>query len=421
LAKNDSATNRPANRPDAGIFNPDEERLAHALISRGLLTRDEVQQCRPASPEEAGPPKLLARLVRSGFLTANQARRAAQELGALLGQQIPGYQLMEKLGNGSMGTVYKARQLSMNRLVAVKILHPRLAANPEYLNRLTREAHLAAKLGHNNVIAAIDVGQAGTLNYFVMEYVEGVTIKQELEAGKVYLERDALEITLQVARALQHAHRRGLIHRDVKPANIVLTGDRVAKLADIGMAREADDRALARAEKGMTIGTPFYMAPEQIHGREDVDGRADIYSLGATLYHMVTGQPPFPGTKVDEVLQAHLEQELTPPDHLNTALSAGLGEVVEFMMAKKRRQRYPTAEDVILDLECLLNGDPPKLARQGINASSLQELVGGEVEEEPEATGRRRSASGNQAVWLGILGALLGLSFLVNLILIARR
>src|SRR5262249_4341525 len=161
---------------------------------------------------------LLARLVKAGFLTANQARRAAQELPLLLGQQIPGYQLMEKLGQGSMGTVYKARQLSMNRLVAVKVLQPRLAANPEYLQRFTREAHLAAKLSSNNVVQAIDVGSAGPLHYFVMEYVEGTTIRQELDAGKVYGEHEAVEIAVQIAQALQHAHRRQLVHRDIKPS-----------------------------------------------------------------------------------------------------------------------------------------------------------------------------------------------------------
>jgi serine/threonine-protein kinase len=407
---------------DAPGLDADEERLAHALISRGLLTREEVQQCRPLSSAEAGPRLLLSRLVRAGFLTSNQARRAAHEIDALLGQQIPGYQLLEKLGQGSMGTVYKARQLSMNRLVAIKVLHPRLSANPEFLKRLTREAHLAAKLSHNNIIGAIDVGSAGNIHYFVMEYVEGVTIKDELEAGKVYSEQEALEITLQVARAIQHANRRGLIHRDVKPANIVLTADRVPKLADIGMARETDDTALARAERGMTIGTPFYMAPEQIHGREDIDVRADIYSLGATLYHMVTGQPPFPGTKVDDVLKAHLEQELTPPDHLNTKLSSGLGEVVEFMMAKKRRRRYRSADDLIIDLECLLNGQPPRLARQQIEQATLEELAAGErdFESDSEEAGGGESAV-NYPVWLGVLAVLLALSLLMNVFLVSTR
>jgi serine/threonine-protein kinase len=333
-----------------------------------------------------------------------------------------------------MGVVYKARQLSMNRLVAIKVLHPRLAGNTEFMKRLTREAHLAAKLGHNNIIQAIDVGSAGNIHYFVMEYVEGVTIKQILEGytvkhadgreekvpPRVFSEREAVEIILQVAQALQHAHRRQLIHRDIKPANIVLTAEGVAKLADIGMARETDDQALARAEKGMTIGTPYYMAPEQIHGREDIDSRADIYSLGATLYHMVIGRPPFPGSKVDDVLKAHLEEELVPPDHLNVSLSSGLGEVVEFMMAKKRSRRYQTPGDLIIDLECLLNGEPPKLARQRIEATTLEELAAGETEGPDDEAVTVARGSQSHVLWLSVLGVLLGLSLLFNLILLLR-
>jgi serine/threonine-protein kinase len=396
----------------------DEERLAHALISRGLLTREEVQSC-PASPQgQLGAEALLARLVAAGLLTANQARRAAREMSTLLGQQIPGYALMEKLGHGSMGTVYKARQLSMNRLVAIKVLHPRLAANQEFLQRFTREAHLAARLSHNNIVQAIDVGSAGTVHFFVMELVEGRTIRDELNEDKVYDEREAVEIVVQIAQALQHAGRRGLVHRDVKPGNIVLTAEGVAKLADLGMARERDDAQLARREKGLAIGTPYYIAPEQIEGREDIDPRADLYALGATLYHMVTGRPPFYSEDIDEVFRAHLEEELTPPDHLNQKLSSGLGEVVEILMAKDRRQRYRTADDLIIDLECLLNGEAPKLARQRIEAATLRELTEGEAEEEREPP---PAISPVAWVCIGVVGGLLALSLLVNLILLLRR
>jgi serine/threonine protein kinase len=196
-----------------GTARIDEERLAHALISRGLLTREEAQSCRPSAGGEVGAEALLARLVAAGLLTANQSKRALEELETMLGQQIPGYQLLEKLGQGAMGTVYKARQLSMNRLVAVKVLHPRLASNPEFLPRLTREAHLAAKHSHNNVIQAIDVGSAGPLHYFVMELVEGKTIREILESGKIFEDRDGVEIVLKIAHALQDAHRRGRIDR----------------------------------------------------------------------------------------------------------------------------------------------------------------------------------------------------------------
>ncbi len=400
-----------------GTARTDEERLAHALISRGLLTREEVQNCRQGA--ESGPEALLARLVAAGFLTANQAKRAGKELETLLGQQIPGYQLLEKLGQGAMGTVYKARQMSMNRLVAVKVLHSRLVANPEFLGRLTREAHLAARLSHNNIIQAIDVGSAGPLHYFVMELVEGQTIREGLEAGKVYEEREAIEIILQIAQALAHAHRRGLIHRDVKPANIVLTTDGIAKLADLGMARETDDAALARREKGIAMGTPYYMAPEQIRGRQNIDGRADLYALGATLYHMVTGKPPYYYPEIDRVLMAHLEEELTPPDHVNQKLSSGLGEVVEFLMTKERRRRYQKAEDLIIDLERLLTGEAPKLARQQMQTSTLAALSEGEAEESQAA--HRSSGPANAWMWIAILGGLFALSFLMNLILLVRH
>jgi len=408
--------------PQSAGSNVDEERLAHALISRGLLTREEYQDYKKTEQAatdscKSGPEALLLRLLKAGLLTASQARRARQEIAQLLNQQIPGYQIVEKLGQGSMGTVYKARQLSMNRLVAIKILLPRLAGNQEFLERFTREAHLAAKFSSNNIVQAIDVGSAGPLHYFVMEFVEGTTIRQLVDQGKVFTEREAVEIVLQVAQALSHAHCRGLIHRDVKPANIILTVDGIAKLADLGLARETADRALARAEKGLMIGTPFYISPEQILGREDVDTRADIYGLGATLYHMVTGQPPFADGKTEEILEAHLKQELTPPDHLQTALSAGLGEVVEFMMAKDRRQRYQTPDDLIIDLECLLNGEPPKLARQRLEAASLARLAEGEDDEEDDRTARRR---GVPLLWLGIGAALLALSLLANLFLLLR-
>jgi serine/threonine-protein kinase len=336
------------------------------------------------------------------------------ELAQPAGDRIPGYQLLEKLGQGAMGTVYKARQISMNRLVAIKVLLPRLAADPEFMERIQREAHLAAKLSHNNIIQAIDVGVAGKIHYFVMEYVEGTSLRKELLKGRSFSEREAVDITLQVARALQHAWKRGLIHRDIKPANIVLTPEGVVKLADLGMARETSDWELAKAEGGLAIGTPYYMAPEQIEGDQDIDVRADIYSLGATLYHLVTGQPPFPGKNVDQVLDAHLKEELVPPDHINTSLSAGLGEVVEFMMVKDRRQRYQTPDDLILDLELLLRGERPKLVNQRPASGAIQGL------EEGEAEGIHSQSDNHLIVWLIVLGLGLVASLLLNLVLLMR-
>jgi serine/threonine-protein kinase len=305
----------------------------------------------------------------------------------------------------------------MNRLVAVKVLHHKLAARPGYMERLQREAHLAARLSHNNIVQAIDSGSAGPLHYFVMELAEGRTIRQELDAGKVYGEREAVDVALQIAQALAHAHRRGLIHRDVKPANIVVTPDGVAKLADLGVALPTSDERLTRSERGLICGTPHYIAPEQVRAEAAIDGRADLYSLGATLYHMVTGQPPYPVEGTEAALAAHLDEELVPPDHLNARLSAGLGEVIELLLAKEPGERYRNAEDLAVDLECLLNGEPPKVARHQIEAATLHALAEGEAEEEEPA------AAPPPWAWaaLAVTGGLLALSVLLNLILLLRR
>jgi serine/threonine-protein kinase len=410
-------------KPEPSAARQDEERLAHALISRGLVTRDEVQACKPGRSGPYGPEALLRRLVRAGHLTAGQAERARQELEALLTQRIPGFQLLEKLGQGSMGVVYKARQLSMNRLVAVKILHARLSTDAGFLAALKREAHLAARLSHNHIVQAIDVGQAGPLHYFVMELVEGRTIREELDAGKVFGEAEAVTIILQVARALEHAAGRGLVHRDVKPANIVLTKEGVAKLADLGMARDTEDSVRARKERGIMMGTPYYIAPEQIRGRVNIDVRADLYALGATLYHMVTGRPPFPYRDVEAVLKAHLKEEVTPPDHLNPALSSGLGEVVETLLAKDRRARYRNAGELALDLESLLRGEPPRLARPKLESDTLRALAEGDEDEDEADEAERGDPGLVRRLWLGVavLGGLLFLSVLGNLLLLLRR
>jgi len=404
----------PAAKPDSLTISVEEEKLRHALVSRGLITPEDWQHIRNSLEPGSGLGPILAKLVQSGSLTSSQAQRVAIDLPDLTKQQIPGYKLLEQIGQGSMGKVFKARQLSMDRIVAIKVLKPNLASNKEFLERFTREAHLAAKFNSNHVIQAIDVGHTGTINYFVMEYVEGVTIKEELEKGKIYEEAEAIDIVLQIARALQSAQRRNLIHRDVKPANIILTNDGTAKLADLGMGRALTGEAHIEKEKGLTMGTPHYMAPEQIRGKSDVDSRADIYSLGATLFHMVTGRPPFPFATIDEVLKAHLKEDLTPPDHINTKLSAGIGEVVEFMMAKSRKKRYPSPDELILDLECLQRDEPPKFARQHMTAA-IETLADEEEEEEdpdqPQVVPLK---------WALILAGVLAFSCVGNMFLLLR-
>ena len=266
-------------------------------------------------------------------------------------QQIPGYQILQKLGAGAMAVVFKARQLSLNRIVAVKVLPKKLSADEEYVRRFYDEGRSAAKLNHPNIVQAIDVGEAHGYHYFVMEYVEGRTVYEELCDGKVYGEHEALGVALQMARALQHAHSQGLLHRDVKPKNIMLTTGGLAKLMDMGLARVADDAKAIADERGKLYGTPYYISPEQIVGKSDLDFRCDIYGLGATLYHMVTGQPPFDGKDAKEVMLKHCKEPLVPPDRHNIDLSFGTVKVIQKMMAKDRSNRHHSTESLIEDLQ----------------------------------------------------------------------
>jgi serine/threonine protein kinase len=344
------------------------EDLSRSVLRDRLATREEVTKCEElwrAQPEEGARRSLLEILVAEQAVTPNQARRV-MNASAAPQNQIPGYQLLERVGQGSMGVVYKARQLSMNRLVAIKVLAPRFAMNREFIDRFQREALLAAQLSNGNIVQAIDVGEANGINFFIMEYVEGVSVQHELERGRRFDEKEALTIGMQIGFALEHAAKRALVHRDIKPANILLGKDAVAKLADLGLARMTSDLETIRNETGQSVGTAFYISPEQIRGQEDVDVRSDIYSLGATLYHMTAGRPPFPGATIAEQLQSHLKDPLVEPQYLNRDLTKGFGELISYMMAKDRNNRYRRPADLVADMRSVMQRGGPFVARETI-------------------------------------------------------
>jgi serine/threonine-protein kinase len=357
--------------------------LGRLVVDNKFATPHEVQLClsKLEQLKAAGRTFTLSEiLVKAGFVTPSQLKRLANPADDSMSQslqQIPGFMVMQKIGAGAMASVYKAKQLSLDRIVAIKILPKRLSEDPEFVTRFIKEGRAAAKLNHNNIVQAIDVGEYGGYHYFVMEFVDGKTVYDELAVKKTYAEKEALDTIMQVARALEHAHARGFIHRDVKPKNIMITKDGVAKLADMGLAREASDAVAAAAEKGRAYGTPYYISPEQIRGVVDVDFRADIYSLGATLYHMVTGKVPFEGPSPSAIMHKHLKEPLVPPDHLNSTLSTGFAEVVERMMAKDRDQRYASTTDLLVDLERVQRGEPPLQARSGYADKLLETLSDG--------------------------------------------
>ena len=411
----------------------DDSQLEKSMLRRGLATAAEIEACKSqrkqlVAKENDVPKSLLEIMVEAKVLTRSQMTRLVQESGEANRKfQIPGYQMLQKLGKGSMGVVYKAKQQSVDRVVAIKILLEPLAQNKEFIKRFEREAMIAAKLSHNNVVNAIDAGVIDGHYFFVMEYVEGPTIKDFLDKNKTFDEKEALRITLAIAEALKHAAQRGLIHRDIKPENVILTKEGEVKLADLGLARLTDDDKWVLSEAGMAIGTPYYISPEQVRGQTNIDIRADIYSLGATLYHMVTGRVPYGGETPNEVMRKHVDPNvvLVPPDHLNSRLSGGLGMVVETMMAKNREHRYQTPDDLILDIKCLQRGEGPMIAGQ--KPDTLLALAEGELDSE-----RRRSASEEELVQLAsyvnnrhhliaTMAMLLAVSLITNLILFVVR
>ncbi len=390
-------------------------------IDQGLCTDEELRQSLEEleSRSKLNPAILKDLMIELGYITASQAERLKTGIkeSKVAAHKIPGYKILGKLGAGAMAVVYKARQLSLNRMVAIKILPKRFSENPEYVERFYKEGQAAGRLNHPNIVQAIDVGEAGGYHYFVMEYVEGKTIADDLTAGNVFEEAEALDIIIQVANALAHAHACSLIHRDVKPKNIMISTNGTVKLADMGLARETTDIEAAQSEAGKAYGTPYYIAPEQIRGKIDIDGRADIYGLGATLYHMLTGRVPFMAEDSADVMRKHLREKLIPPDHINTSLSAGVSEVIEIMMAKRKENRYNDIEELLTDLEALRQGQSPLQAHRRFDVSMLEQLEKGDAVEVKEE-GYKEETIAQYRMAILILSTVVAVSFVIILLLL---
>lgn len=351
--------------------------VGRLVVEQGLATRDEVEAVRKRVAGDDPSQKSFAQsLVEERLVTERQlARLRATIEQERSGQAIPGYKVLEKLGAGAMATVFKAKQLSLDRLVAIKILPRKFSSNPQFIERFYAEGRAAAQLNHPNIVQAFDVGQAGEFHYFVMEYVDGQTVHDLILANKRFNEQEAIDIAVSVAEALEHAHQKGLIHRDVKPKNVMFTPQGVVKLADLGLARAIGDKEAAEAEAGKAYGTPYYISPEQIRGEVNIGPQADIYSLGATLYHMVTGSVPYNGKNPGEVMQKHLKSPLVQPDHVNPKLTAGISEVIERMMAKSRKDRYKNCQELLTDLRAVRRGEPPPIAHKDAPPSAVLEAL----------------------------------------------
>jgi urea transport system substrate-binding protein len=289
-------------------------------------------------------------LVQRGWLSSYQAEQIRKGLGKEL--LLGSYVLVEPLGEGGMGTVFKARHRSLGRLVAIKIIRKDLLTNPNAVRRFQREIRAAAQVDHPNFAYAYDAHHARDTHFLVLEYVEGADLARLVkQQGPLPIEI-ACDYIRQAALGLQHAHERDLVHRDIKPGNLMVTPAGVVKILDMGLAqlRETGPMFTTISEltpEGAVMGTPDYMAPEQARGGPEVDIRADIYSLGCTLYFLLTRQPPFPGGTMAQKLLAHQQQPPAPLRSLCPAASAGLAAVIRKMMAKDVACRYQTPAEVV--------------------------------------------------------------------------
>ena len=254
--------------------------------------------------------------------------------------RIPGYEIGEVVGRGSMGIVYRARQLIVDREVAIKVLHPEHREKDRLIRRLQREARTTARLAHPHVVSAIDMGETDGLWWYAMEYVDGPSLAGRLRQEGRLKERTALRLFIPLVEALEHLNEHGVVHRDIKPANILIDKAGGARLADLGLAFVEQDPSITG--QGGTLGTPHYISPEQAVDSSSADVRSDIWSLGATLYHSVCGRPPFSGNSAAEILSALLYQRVPDPRELEPGLSKGLALVIRKCLTHEPEGRYQT-------------------------------------------------------------------------------
>jgi serine/threonine protein kinase len=316
----------------------------------------------PAAPKPAAPPRAPAAAASPEIEAEPQLEDPAlRELEAH--GKLGGYELLQKLGQGGMGSVYLARQVSLDRNVAVKILAPQLGRDPTFVARFTREAYAAAQLTHHNIVQIHDIGEEKDIRYFSMEFVPGQTLGGMVKHSGRLEPEAAVGYVLQAARGLKFAHEHAMIHRDIKPENLLLNDQGMVKVADLGLVKRkgsSDETAspgmaaaadASKTQANLMMGTPAYMAPEQAKDAARVDVRADIYSLGCTLYDLLTGRPPFVGKTAVEVLTKHASEPVVPPEMIVKNVPKLLSGILLKMVAKKPEERHATMADVIKDLE----------------------------------------------------------------------
>ena len=358
---------------------PSIESVCNLLAKSRLLTPEQVrgvfQSWRAAARDGTDVAAFTQWLIDNQYLTEYQ-------VGLVLRGKVDHfffgpYKILERIGKGRMAGVYKALH-TLGQIVAIKVLPPSKAKDAQTLARFRREARIAMKLKHANIVRTFHPGQTDGLNYIVMEHLDGETLEDVLRRRTKLPPPEAVRLAYQALIGLQHIHEQGMIHRDIKPGNLMLMGGSATtteratvKVMDIGLGKALFDEGAAAGDNDLTtegslLGTPDYMAPEQARNVQAADVRSDIYSLGCTLYQMLAGQVPFPETNLIRQLMRHASEAARPLTQLNPAVPEGLQQIVEWMMAKDPAQRYPTPQRAAQTLQMFLAAGVEAPARAGI-------------------------------------------------------
>jgi serine/threonine-protein kinase len=269
---------------------------------------------------------------------------------------ISGYEILSKIGEGGLGTVYKARQISIDRIVALKVFHKKWVGDEEFKERFLLEGRLAGKLCHPNLITVYDVGKEDWKYYFSMEFIEGESVEDILNRSGQMAPARAISAVIHVAKAINYLKEHDIVHCDIKPGNILISREGAVKLGDFGFVRIGMELKLA--DENSVLGTPEYLSPEQAMGQKTIDFRSDIYSLGVTLFHMVTGKPPYEGDS-SVIMRKHVKGEMPDPRAINPNLGREICALLKKMTAREPQDRYQTVEELIKDLSAARLAEDP--------------------------------------------------------------
>ena len=356
-----------ASRVHAEVFREEDDFYIRDLKSRNgtLVNGEPISECR-LNP---GDRITIGNTVLAFTFEAPKSK--------WVGKTLEGYEIVEFLGKGGMGSVYKARQISMERFISLKILNEKLVADKEFIERFLQEAKAAGRLNHPNIIQVIDVAMSDGTYFFSMEYVDGPTVNRILKKQKDLSVDETLEIIFPMADALHYAHRNSLIHRDVKPDNIMINSDGQVKLADLGLARNPDEDMVDLINgKRIVWGTPTYMSPEQAMGNK-LDGRSDLYSLGATWYQMLAAVPPYSGSTGPEIMQQHINAPLPSLLLRNAEVPLEICTMVEKLLYKNPDDRYQSGEELAAEIRSYRRQLRSRRKEAPINSPGLiKRLVG---------------------------------------------